>query len=92
MRITFDPAKNAANVRKHGRSLADAALVYLAERKVTLVSSQRDELRKVDIARIDPVDTVLVLVYVERDDEIRAISLRNASRKERRRYAGAKED
>lgn len=50
------------------------------------------EQRKIDIAGIEPNNTVLVLVYIERDDEIRVISLRRASRQERSRYASAQED
>ena len=61
MRFTFDPAKGAVNLAKHGLSLADAPLV-------------------------------LVLVYGPRHpNEVRAISLRRASKQERKLYASWQE-
>jgi uncharacterized DUF497 family protein len=86
MLIEFDPAKNDANLDKHGIALADAGLVYFAPDKLTLVSPAESESRLMDIAWVTEADTVLVLVYVERGDTVRAISLRRASRQERRLY------
>ena len=40
-----------------------------------------------DIALVQIMGVVLVLVYVERDQQIRVISLRRASKQERIRYA-----
>jgi uncharacterized DUF497 family protein len=44
--------------------------------------------RLMDVAWAAEADTILVLVYVERGDAVRAISLRRASRQERRLYEG----
>jgi len=92
LRLSFDPAKDVANIRKHGLSLADAQAVYLSECKLTFVSDRRGERRKIDLAQIDNFGPVLALVYVERDDEIRVISFRRASKQERRSYATAHQD
>jgi uncharacterized DUF497 family protein len=86
MLIEFDPAKNDANIDKHGIALADAGLVYFASAKLTLVSPVASEPRLMDVAWVAEAGTVLVLVYVERGDTVRAISLRRASRQERRLY------
>ncbi len=87
MRFTFDPRKNAINLDKHGLSLADAPLVFQAPGKLTLESPRKEEDRRMDIALVEVAEVVLVLVYVMREpDEIRAISLRRASRKERTLY------
>ena len=87
MRFTFDPAKNAANLLKHGLSLADAPLVFNAPDKLTLESPRDSETRQMDIALVQVADVVLVLVYVLRmPDEVRAISLRRASKQERKLY------
>ena len=87
MRFTFDPRKNASNLEKHGLSLADAPLVFDAPDKQTLESTREAENRSLDIALVEKADVVLVLVYVLREpDEVRAISLRRASRKERALY------
>ncbi|MBK9444587.1 MAG: BrnT family toxin [Comamonadaceae bacterium] len=88
MKLTFDPDKDAANITKHGLSLADAMLVFDAPDKLTLESTRQDEARLMDIAMVEVAGVVLVLVYVMRQpDEVRAISLRRASKQERTLYA-----
>ena len=92
MRFTFDPAKDAANIEKHGLSLADASLVFNAPDKLTLESSKASEPRLIDIALVEVAGLVLVLVYVQREpSEVRAISLRRASKQERKLYASWQE-
>jgi hypothetical protein len=73
-------------------SLSDAGLVYDAPNKLTLASPRVDEARKLDLALVKVADVVLALVYVERDEVVRAISLRRASRAERRLYEDAMQD
>ena len=92
MRYDYDPAKDAANLDKHGLSLADAALVYEAAGKITLFSPRENEDRRMDVALVEVAGVVLALVYVERGDVVRPISLRRASRQERRLYEDAKQD
>ena len=93
MRFTFDPRKNANNLEKHGLSLADAPLVYEAPDKLTLESPREGENLSLDIALVERAGVVLVLVDVLREpDEVRAISLRRASRKERALYVEWQED
>ena len=88
MKFTFDPRKDAANIQKHGLSLSDAPLVFNAPDKLTLESPRGDEARLMDVALVEVADVVLVLVYVLREpDEVRAISLRRASKQERTLYA-----
>jgi uncharacterized DUF497 family protein len=88
MKLTFDPDKDAINLVKHGLSLADALLVFDAPNKLTLHSTRQGEARLMDIALVEVAGVVLVLVYVMRvSDEVRAISLRRASKQERKLYA-----
>ena len=88
MQFTFDPRKDAANIVKHGLSLSDAPLVFNAPNKLTIESGKADEARLMDVALVEVIGMVLVLVYVMRDpDEVRAISLRRGSRQERKLYA-----
>jgi len=88
MKLTFDPDKDATNIAKHGLSLADTLLVFDARNKLTLQSTRHDEARMMDIAMVEVAGVVLVLVYVMRQpDEVRAISLRRASKQERTLYA-----
>jgi uncharacterized DUF497 family protein len=87
-KFTFDQRKDAANVAKHGLSLADAPLVFDSPDKLTLQSPRGEEDRLMDIALAEVVGVVLVLVYVMREpDVVRAISLRRASKQERTLYA-----
>ena len=88
MKLSYDPRKDTANISKHGLSLADAMLVFDAPDKLTLNSPKGDEARLMDVAMVAVAGVVLVLVYVVREpDEVRAISLRRASKKERTLYA-----
>ena len=92
MRFTFDPNKDAANITKHGLSLADAPVVFDAPDKLTLASPRGDEARLLDVAMVEVAGVVLALVYVLREpDEVRAISLRRASKTERNLHASWQE-
>ena len=88
--ITYDETKRESNLAKHGLDLLDAYLVYGAPNKLTLQSSRGDEPRLMDIALVEVVGVVLALVYVERGETVRAISLRRASKAERILYENAK--
>jgi hypothetical protein len=83
--IEFDLAKDEANIAKHGVSLALAAeLDVLA----TVEDDRRPygEVRKRAFGLIDGV--FFSLAYTMRGDNIRAISLRRAHKKEIDRYVG----
>jgi uncharacterized DUF497 family protein len=86
MHFTFDPGKNAANLAKHGLSLADAALVFDAPGQLTLESPRTVEHRLMDVALVAVAGVVLVYLLRE-PSEVRAISLRRASTQERTLYA-----
>lgn len=88
MQFTFDPRNDAANIVKHGLLLSDAPLVFNADNKLTIESPRGDEDRLMDVAMVEVAGVVLVLVYVLRElNEVRAISLRRASKQERTLYA-----
>ena len=92
VRFTFDPVKDAANNVKHGLSLDDAPLVFNAPGQLTLESTKASEARLMDIALARKAGVVLVLVYVLREpNEVRAVSLRRASKHERTLYASWQE-
>jgi uncharacterized protein len=86
MHITFDLAKDQSNTSKHGVSLGaaadfewDDALVWADERK------EYGEARMCAIGYIE--DRLYVVVYVDRADGRRIISLRKANLREVRQYA-----
>jgi uncharacterized DUF497 family protein len=84
MEITFDPAKNEANIAKHGLSFADFA-GFDADPAI-VVDDRYDygETRYVAFGRVNGEGRSLV--FTIRDDGLRAISLRRARDKEMRRY------
>ena len=86
MDVEFDPAKDVENQRKHGVSLARAE-----EFKLGSALTKIDDRRSYGETRyrsLGPLDDVLyLLVFTLRGDRLRAISLRPANRKERKRYA-----
>lgn len=85
MDIEFDPAKDAANIARHGLSLADAAAFDLTG-AVIATDDRRNygETRFRAFGRIDGEG--YCLVFVVRSNNVRAISFRRAHEKEMRRY------
>jgi uncharacterized DUF497 family protein len=82
----FDPSKNAANVAKHGVSLSEADGVLLDPLALTIEDeSAEGEVRYVTIG-MNSMSSLMVVVWVERDDDVRLISARKAEPKERRAY------
>ena len=86
MDYQWDPAKAAANLKKHGVRFADAALSL--EDPLGLSSPDPDtsgEPRMIFLGA-DPAGRLLVTVYTMRGRSTRIISSRKASRAERRTY------
>lgn len=82
MAIEFDPAKNAANITKHGLSLARAADLEDA----VIVADPRfaHEARFRAYGLLD--GRTCCLAFTGRAGQVRAISLRRTHRKEHRRH------
>jgi uncharacterized DUF497 family protein len=82
----FDPKKDTANLAKHGVSLAEGDGVLHDPLAITIEdSSALDEQRWVSIGA-NSLGAVMVVVWTERGEEIRLISVRPASAKERKSY------
>jgi uncharacterized DUF497 family protein len=87
LQFTWDPAKAAANVRKHGVSFADASTVFrnpLA--KVLPDPTHSEEEQRSLILGHSAGGRLLMVAFTETDDRIRIISAREASPRERREY------
>lgn len=82
----WNEAKRKSNLRKHGLDFKDAYLVYENPDKCTYEASRGDEYRLMDVALAVVKGRLLSLVYTERENDVRVISFRNASREERRQY------
>lgn len=82
----WDPAKAAANLRKHKVDFADAALSLEDPRALIVPDPDASgEARSICLG-LDPEGRVLLTVYVPRGKNLRIISSRRASAAERRRY------
>jgi uncharacterized DUF497 family protein len=83
----WDPNKAADNFRKHRVRFAEAATVFEDEAALTMAGDEPEEERFVALG-IGSLGRVLVVVYTTRDDRLRIISARKATRQERSQYEG----
>ena len=86
----WDEAKREANLRKHRLDFLAAHFVYEDPEKITYRLRSEREARFLDVSLVEFKGAVLALVYTIRNGNVRFISFRYASRKERRRYVAAK--
>jgi uncharacterized DUF497 family protein len=90
MGFQWDPAKEAANLQKHGVSFRQAVEIF---RGLMLIGEdiRRDYGERRYIA-IDEFDReVIRVIYTERDGDIRIISAWKANRHDRQAYAAHKQ-
>jgi uncharacterized DUF497 family protein len=86
MRYSFDPAKQASNLKKHGLDFADAHRVIESGQTVTF-EDRRFTYQEERFVTLGPLDgTLMVVVTAETEDEIRIISMRKADRNEQGIY------
>lgn len=87
MTYEWDPAKAAANVQKHGVSFEEAASVFLDPAALTFSDPDHseDEDRAITIGR-SARQRVLFVAHTEREDRLRIISARRATRREQEQY------
>ncbi|NJN39638.1 MAG: BrnT family toxin [Gammaproteobacteria bacterium] len=86
MRFEYDPAKAAANPRKHGVSFADAEGVLSDPLAVTVEDIHSEGERRFVTIGLGSAGEVLVAVYTERHESYRLISARRPTRRERKQY------
>ncbi|MBI4937285.1 MAG: BrnT family toxin [Nitrosomonadales bacterium] len=86
MRIESDPAKSAANLKKHGVPFEEAATALLDTLARTLEEGGiHGEVRYITLG-VSECSRLLVVVWTERGEKIRLISARQATRNERVDY------
>lgn len=86
MRFQYDPAKAAANVRKHGVLFGDAEGVLNDPLALTIEDPDARGERRYVVIGLGSAGELLVVIYTERGGEFRLISARRATRKERKAY------
>ena len=86
MRFSFDSAKQAGNLKKHGFDLADARQVIESGQTVTF-EDRRFAYGEERFVTLGPLgETLVVIVTAETEDNIRIISMRKADRHEQALY------
>jgi uncharacterized DUF497 family protein len=86
VRVIWDPEKARQNVMKHGVRFSDAEGVLYDPLAISQVDDERrGEHRFVSIGT-DHVGQVLVVVYTYRGEDVRLISARRPTRRERQFY------
>ena len=88
MELEWDGSKADSNLEKHGIDFADAATVLFDDFAVTVRDDSIDEDERYVTLGIDALGRCLVVVYTWREEIVRLISARLATRAERRRYEG----
>jgi uncharacterized DUF497 family protein len=81
----WDPAKARANLRKHRVRFADAVTALEDTRALSVRDDSADEERWISVG-MDSLGRILVVIYTWREDRVRLISARPATRGEARQY------
>lgn len=88
MRFEWDDAKEKINITKHGIDFSTAARVFNDENRLEMYDELHSETedRYITIGLIDGVAYLIMVVYTEREEAIRLISARKATKAERSMY------
>ena len=86
MTTTFDPNKNAANIKKHGVSLAEGDAVLSDPLAITIEDKSAEREQRFVTLGANMFGSLRVVVWTPRDEDIRIISVRKPTSKERRTY------
>ena len=88
----WDKKKADQNIRKHGISLEEAATVFGDPFSITIYDPlhSQDEDRSVILGTSNK-NRVSVVIHTDRQDRIRIISARKATKKERKQYESNEE-
>ena len=83
--IEFDPAKNEANIAKHGIDMASAQ-AFDFETALLRIDTRQSYSETRYVATGYLVERLHVLVFTRRGSKVRVIGLRKANRREEKQY------
>ncbi|MBV5326775.1 MAG: BrnT family toxin [Chlorobium sp.] len=86
MKVTWDPEKAKINLRKHRIRFADAEPVFFDPMALTREDDDSEGEQRFVSLGIDALNRILVVVYTYRGADIRLISARRSTSKERKHY------
>ncbi|MEE9430053.1 MAG: BrnT family toxin [Melioribacteraceae bacterium] len=85
MQFEWDKKKNELNIIKHGISFFDAEIIFGSPMFIKLIRRKDiEEHRWIGLGLL--VEIVVVVIFTKREQKIRIISIRKASKKERVTY------
>ena len=84
----WDEGKANENLEKHGIDFADAVTAFEDTMALTMPDPASEEEERFVTLGTDALERLVVIAYTWRDDRIRLISARKATRRERRQYEG----
>ena len=86
MDIVWDPVKAGINLEKHGIRFSDAEIVLYDPHALTQEDKDAVNEQRFVTMGMDAIGRVLIVVYTYRGEDIRLISARSATKRERERY------
>ena len=86
VQIEFDPAKARTNLAKHKVSFAHAEQALRDPNAVTIEDPDAEDEQRFVTLGMDALGRILVVVHTPREDRVRLISARKASRGEAAQY------
>lgn len=86
MSYRWDPKKSASNFRKHGIDFADAVGALEDDWALTIKHQYIEGEDRFATIGTDLLGRVIVVIYTYRNEDIRVISARKATKRERKYY------
>lgn len=92
MQFEWDEEKEKINISKHGIDFSTAALVFGDSNRIEKYDDIHsiNEDRYITIGTVNGTVVVIMVVYTEREETIRIISARAATKREKEAYYNAK--
>ena len=86
MEVEWDPNKAGTNLQKHGVSFSDAEAVLFDPNALSFEDTTAQGEQRFVVIGMDHLWRLLVVVYTDRENRVRLISARSATRSERQKY------
>jgi uncharacterized DUF497 family protein len=84
--VVWDPKKARSNLKKHGVQFADAETVLFDPSALTREDIESEGEQRFVTIGTATLGQILVVVYTYRGEDVRLISARSATRRERMQY------
>jgi uncharacterized DUF497 family protein len=84
--VLWDPEKAKVNLKKHGVRFSDAETVLFDPNALTRDDTESGGEQRFVTVGMDALGRILIVVYTYRGEDIRLISARSATKRERMQY------